>query len=97
MDSMELGREDHSHRDSRAVATTAAGRDTRLICVDYHGQDQDLILAHLSRRRRKDITLILFQKVGDPIYRVSSSNNKAVFSHSRNFRHHDGRYMLRSL
>ena len=98
MDSIELGREDQSHRDSQAVATTAATRDTSHRCVDYHGQDredQDLILAHLSRRKRKDITLITFQEVGDPIDRVSSS--KAVFSHHKSFKHHDGRYMLRSL
>ena len=109
-------REDQSHRDSQAVATTAARRDTSHSCADNYGQDredQDLILAHLSRRtrkdvtlisfqgahlsrrKRKDITLISFQEVCYPIDRVIS--NKAVFSHHKNFRHHDGRYMLRSL
>ena len=113
-------REDQSHRDSQAVVTTAARRDTSHRCVGYHGQnweDQDIILAHLSRRtredstlisfqgahlsrrKRKDITMITFQEVGDPIDRVSSSSSgsKAIFSHRKNFRHHVGRYMLRSL
>ena len=98
--SRHLSREDLSHHNFQAVATTAARRDTNRSCVNYHRQDladQDLILAHLSRRKRKDITLILFQEVGDQIDRVSSSSSKAVFSRSRNFRYRDGRYMLRSL
>ena len=92
-------RKDQSHRDFQAIAATVEGGDTSHSCVGYRGQDliaQDRILAHLSRHKRKDVTLITFQEVGDPIDRVSS-NNKAIFSYRKNFRHHDGRYMLRSL
>ena len=63
LNNREPSREDPSPSDFQAVATTAAGRDTSHSCVGYHRRDliaQDYTFAHLSRRKRKDITLILF-------------------------------------
>ena len=52
--------------------------------------------AHLSRRRRADISLISFQGVEDPIDRVniSTSSSKAVYSRSRAFKHHVGYWFM---
>ena len=102
LSSREPSREDPSPSDFQAVATTAAGRDTSYSCVGYHRRDliaQDHIFAHLSRCKRKDITLISFREEGDPIDRVSSSrvsNSKAVFNRSRVSRAHAGCYTLSS-
>ena len=102
LSSREPNREDPSPNNFQAVATTAAGRDTTHSYVGYHRRDliaQDHIFAHLSRRKRKDVTLISFREEGDPIDRVSSSrvsNSKAVFNRSRVSKAHAGCYTLRS-
>jgi hypothetical protein len=92
MSSRHPSREDQSNRDFQAVVSTAASEDTRLSCVDYSRQDltdQDHGFTHLSRRKRKDITLISFQEVRDPMDRASSSR-KTIFSRSKIFRRHPG-------
>ena len=99
MSSRGPSREDPSPSNFQAVVTTAARRDTSHRCVDYHRKDladQHIILAHLSRRKCKDNTLISFQEVWDPKDRVSSSS-KGVFSRSKSLRPRPGCCIFRSL
>ena len=84
---------DDHQQDPRAQDRILAhlSRRRRITLISFRG-------AHLSRRKRMDVTLITFQEVEDPIDRASSSNNsKAVSSRNQVFRHHVGYwYMLRS-
>ena len=73
-------REDLTAQD-RILANLSRRR--RITLISFRG-------AHLSRRKRKDDTLITFQEVEDPMDRVSSSSTKAVSRRSRVSRHHVG-------